>query len=142
MSGRCALRAAIALLLGILVLPAQPARAEPPAQVEAGATLAVLAGDVQVSFGGGPFHPAEDGTTLAVGDRVRTGPASHALLTYFDGSTTQLEPETEIAIRRVEADAGQQTFFVSLGLSAGTLWNRVSQLLGFGAQFEVGGQTA
>ena len=65
-----------------------------------GATLSVLAPPVEVSSGGGAYTPANDGMTLGPGDQVRTTGAGVALLTFFDGSETQLTPDTEVAIQQ------------------------------------------
>lgn len=54
--------------------------------------LTVLAGLAEVAKRQAPFLLAADGTVLAFDDRVRTGERSHALITFYDGSTIELEP--------------------------------------------------
>ena len=68
-------------------------------QTSAGATLTVLATPVEVASGNGPFAAARNGQILQVGDQVRTGAGGVALLTYFDGSETQLTPETQVQLQ-------------------------------------------
>jgi hypothetical protein len=69
-----------------------------------GATLTVLAAPVQVALG--PFADytdAQDSQLLHAGDLVRTGPGGLALLTYFDGSESQLDGSSELRIDLMEA---------------------------------------
>src|SRR6266699_3456150 len=68
-------------------------------QASTGATLSVLAPPVEVASGGGAFGAARNAQTLQVGDQVRTGVGGVALLTYFDGSETQLTPETQVQLQ-------------------------------------------
>src|SRR3979409_2671662 len=64
----------------------------------AATTITIISGDIQVRHGAGSFAPANDGDVLTAGDTVRTGDAARAVLTYFEGSTVSLEPNTELAI--------------------------------------------
>jgi len=60
-------------------------------------TLSVLSGEVQVRGpGSDAWVLAEDGITVEAGGRVKTTADSHALLTFFEGSTVKLEPNTDI----------------------------------------------
>src|SRR5579864_8235771 len=68
-------------------------------QVASGATLSVLAADVEVSTGGA-FGPARDGMTVGPGDQIRTSNGGVALLTFFDGSETQLTPDSQVQIQQ------------------------------------------
>src|SRR5437763_1574624 len=92
---RATLRALCVLAANVLV----PGRvATVVAQVGSGATLSVLAAGVDVSPQGGGFSTAADGQTLRPGDQVRTDASGVALLTFFDGSETQLTPSTELTV--------------------------------------------
>src|SRR5438093_1394530 len=65
----------------------------------ASTTVTVISGDVEVRHGAtGSFVSATDGEVLVAGDAVRTGDGSRAILTYFEGSTVSVEPNTELAI--------------------------------------------
>src|ERR1700704_5747656 len=57
-----------------------------------GATVRVLSVPVEVATTepGASFTPAIDGQTVFEGDTVRTGPGGMALVTFFDGSESQL----------------------------------------------------
>ncbi len=85
------------------------ASAAPPAQAGAGATLTILAGQVEVDTAGtGTYEPAQDGQALKAGDAVRTLSDGVALVTFFDGSETQLGNDGDLRID----DATQQRIAV------------------------------
>lgn len=94
------------------------------AQAASGATLLVLSAPVEVANGrSGAYRPARDGESLAAGDQVRTGPGAAALLTFFDGSETQLGADTELVLERAQSGGGG----ISLAQVAGVTVNRVQQ---------------
>jgi hypothetical protein len=95
-------------------------------QVANGATLSVLATPVEVASGGGGFTAARDGMTLGPGDQVRTTGGGVALLTFFDGSETQLTPDTQVAIQQAASSGGSPQIGVSQIL--GTTVDRVQRL--------------
>jgi hypothetical protein len=75
------------------------------AELPTGATLTVLADPVEVSPASaaeGTFLPAVPGQSLAAGDIVRTGDSGLALLTFFDGSESQLSAGSEVQIEQAE----------------------------------------
>src|SRR5919202_1542197 len=93
------------LLPLVALLP--PASAAPQLQGST-ATLTIVGGRVEVQApGAGGFAPGSDGQVVAVGGRVRTGPDGRAVLTFFDGSTATHDPDTEIALSRVQPSGGQ-----------------------------------
>jgi hypothetical protein len=101
----------IALLItGVPLAP--PARA----QVTVGATLTILAPSVDVSVRGAPFGAATPAQTLGMGDQVRTGPTGVALLTFFDGSETQLTSDSLVEIE-APPSGGLTSVFLALGTS-------------------------
>ena len=53
-------------------------------------TLVVLRGNVQLQRAGAALETVTADTPVRVGDLVRTGASSYAVVTYFDGSTTEL----------------------------------------------------
>ena len=70
-------------------------------------TLSVLSGQVQIKPAAAQsWLPAINGQTLTVGDAVKTLASSHALITYFEGSTTEIDPDTELAITKLNKDPG------------------------------------
>jgi hypothetical protein len=77
---------------------------------------------------------------LAIGDRVLTGPEARALLTFLDGTTVTVEPESEVRIAAAEVtDSGSS---VSIQILAGTVWGRVSGLFDRGSTVTLESNTA
>ena len=136
------MKQATALVLALALLIA-PAGARPASAQQAQATLTILAGSVTHQPAAGPpgaFAPATDGMDLANGDRIRTGPDSTALVTFADGSTVTVQPDTEIAINRVGGGARPPRTAIQIIL--GTVWARVVRLLDPQAEFALEGQNA
>ncbi|MEX2229833.1 MAG: hypothetical protein WEB13_09375 [Dehalococcoidia bacterium] len=64
--------------------------------IGAQSTLTVLAGTVAVREAGTDFAAAADGQLIGPRVAIRTGPDSHAVLTYVDGTTVTIEPDSEL----------------------------------------------
>ena len=93
------------------------------AEMPIGATLKVLAGPVEVEVAQTQsFVAAMDGQMLTQGDVVRTGPGGLALLTFFDGSESQLGAESTVQIERAEATPAPQ---IALLQTSGVTMNHV-----------------
>ena len=124
-----------ALVLGSLV--AVPFFRKPPTAYSLvdETTLLVLQGDVQVQRAGQDYQKVTDDTIVRVGEKVRTGPESFAVVTYFDGSTTSLDPDTEITLNKLDKLPGGQAS-ISLNQEVGNSWNRVEKLVGANSRFE------
>ncbi|HLI28898.1 MAG TPA: FecR family protein [Chloroflexota bacterium] len=103
------------------------------------AALTVISGQVRAQPpGAASFRPAADGQVLPSGSRVRTAANSWATLTFFDGTTITLDPDSEVVLAHVEpaADA-PDGLLLTLQLSAGRIWAQVSSLFDRGSSFEV-----
>jgi hypothetical protein len=109
---------------------------QPPSRFVERSTLSILRGVGEYSEQArGPIVAAVDGQEVAVGDRLITGPDSNAVLTFFEGSTFTLTPNTDIVVERLQGDATSRDF--SLRLNVGTIWARVVSLVSPSARFEV-----
>src|SRR5918992_3263776 len=107
----------LALALG--VTPGAPRLAF--AQVQDGATMTVLRGQVAVVRGdGSAVQPAPSGTLVRSGDEIRTLTRSGAAITFFAGTEIELGEETTLAIEQAARDGNRidialrQVFGVSL----------------------------
>ena len=123
---------AAAALIGVVLLTAQPAT---PA---AASTLTVFSGGVEEQVGGA-WQPLADGAVLGDGRRLRTNAEGHALLTFPDGSTSSLDPATEILIERLWAGTQRS---VRIRQYSGRLWNDVLTDNRAGARYEVSTEDA
>lgn len=99
-------------------------------------TITVIGGSVSVRHGAaGTFVAAVDGEVLNAGDAVRTADASRAVLTYFEGSTVTIEPNTELAIDAAAAN-GSDTI-VEMTQTIGRTWHVVTKVVTGGSKYEV-----
>src|SRR5262245_35543663 len=72
------------------------------AQVEQGATLTVLRGQVAVVHPDGTaVQPAASGTSVRVGDEIRTISKSGALVTFFTGTEIEMSDDTILVVEQV-----------------------------------------
>ncbi len=123
------LRTIVATLAAIgAVLMSAPAHA----QTGATATLSVLSQTVEwIGGADGARQPARDGMNLAEGDRVKTGAAGHALVTFLDGSTVTVQPGSEVTVK--QADRGRDRSGIRLIIHVGRVWARVARGAGRGS---------
>ena len=112
------------------------------APVEAhSSTVTVLDGSVQVRHAGGQFALITDGDVVARGDTVRTAADSHGVLTFFDGTTVELEPETLITIDDLQASASGDKI-VAISQVIGRTWHVVTHLVSGDSHYDVKTPTA
>jgi hypothetical protein len=105
------------------------------------AILGVLAGEVTIiPPEGGVAKPASNGMTVAVGTRVQTSRKSTALITFVDGSTLTVQPESDVTIKH--ADIGKTRSRVTVGVNVGTVWARVVKLVDAESSFSLQSNTA
>ncbi len=123
---------ALAAAVGMLLLVSQPST---PA---AASTLTVFAGAAEEQVDGS-WRPLTDGASVRQGVRLRTTADGHALLTFPDGSTSSLDPSTEIAIEQLSVGVPRN---VQLRQFSGRLWNDVVTDDRPGSRYEVVTQEA
>jgi hypothetical protein len=111
------------------VLGPAPGLAQSPlATVATAATLTVLGQPVELVRAAGQRTPAASGTSLALGDRVVTGPTGRALITFLDGTTVTVEPRSDVAVQEMDV-GGREQSRIRILIAAGTVWARVANLL-------------
>jgi hypothetical protein len=104
-------------------------------------TLTILSGSVLLRHAGGDFGPAADGTVLVAGDTIKTGAAARAVLTYFEGSTVEMEPDSELTIDAARSDPNGDTIIV-MQQDLGVTWHVVTHLITTGSMYEIHTSTA
>ncbi|HEV8671945.1 MAG TPA: FecR family protein [Candidatus Limnocylindria bacterium] len=103
----------------------------------ASSTVTIISGDIQVRHGAsGSFVTATDGEVLIAGDAVRTGDGSRAVLTYFEGSTVSVEPNSELVVETASALADGSTVVV-MQQNFGRTWHVVTKLIMGNSKYEV-----
>jgi hypothetical protein len=99
-------------------------------------TLVVHDGQVSVQRADGSAAAATSDVTLHVNDRVSTGPDGYASITHVDGSTTAIDPNTELTLQRLDlAPNGMGN--IALHVQRGSVWNRMERLVDSSTRFEV-----
>jgi hypothetical protein len=100
--------------------------------------FSITEGDVFVMKAGvDDWIAAEVGMSLGVGDSIKTGDDSSAEITFFDGSTIELQAGTEIEIAslHISTDTGSTT--ITLEQTIGNTISRVTKLLDPASRYEV-----
>jgi VCBS repeat-containing protein len=100
-------------------------------------TLSAIDGDVSVMEAGtDSWTDGDVGMHLEDGDAVKTGDDSSAEITFFDGSTIELQPGTEVEIDSLDiADSGYTT--ISLEQTIGATISRVMNIVDPQSSYEV-----
>ncbi len=105
-------------------------------------TLSILSGSAEVQRAGeDAWKQGANGMTLASGDRVKTAPDSHAMLTFFEGSTVTLEANTDLQIEQVGYSNEQSTTIV-MKQWLGRTWSRVVRMADPGSHYRIDTPTA
>src|SRR5215212_3673495 len=125
----------LVLMLAVMlpqVLPASLARS----QVAEGATLTVLRVQVAVLRpDGSAIQPAASGTTVFVGDEIRTLNNTGALITFFVGTEIEMGEDTILVVDRVSRQGDR--IDVSLKQAFGSAVHRVATFSDPGSSYRV-----
>jgi len=99
--------------------------------------LSITDGDVLVMKAGADnWTEAQVGMSLEAGDIVKSGDDSNAQITFFDGSTIELEAGTEIEVVALGiSDTGSTT--IKLKQAIGNTISRVEKLVDSASRYEV-----
>ena len=100
--------------------------------------LSITEGNVSVMKAGtDDWIEAEVDMELEVGDTIKTGDDSGAEITFFDGSTMELEAGTEIEILSLDLSCDTGVTTITLTQTIGTTISRVTKLLDPASSYEV-----
>lgn len=103
--------------------------------------LSILDGSASVARGTAAFAPASDGDLVNIGDRVQTAVSSHAMVTFFDGSTLEIEPATTVQIEDASS-AASGALSIRISQTIGRTWASVQKLTRADSKFEIRTPTA
>ena len=117
---------------------AQSATSPSTQEVEsATASLTVIEGQVFVRLAGSEdWQPVAEAVTVAAGDTAKTGADGRAILTFFEGSESVLDPGTEMTVQTLKI-SGDQPFDIKLRLWLGSTWHSVQKFYGSESRYEV-----
>jgi VCBS repeat-containing protein len=100
--------------------------------------LTITEGTVFVmKAGSDDWIEAEVGMSLEEGDNIKTGDDSSAEITFFDGSTVELQPNTEIEIVSLDISADTDSTTITLEQIVGATINRVINIIDPESSYEV-----
>jgi hypothetical protein len=124
----CITAALLLALGGSILLPAILNLVSPHPAMASPCTLSILSGKVEFGKAGwDSWQPSTDGMALTIGTDVRTAADGHAVLTFFEGSTTKLEPGCVVGIRQMEGSDGESARIVVEQL-LGRTWSSVERM--------------
>jgi hypothetical protein len=99
--------------------------------------LNIIRGDVLVMDKDAlSWEKASDGMILESGSRIKTSADADAVLTFTKGTTTKLEPGTDLIVDKIEDSDGAQPYAVILKQQSGRTWNQVDKA-GGKASFQI-----
>jgi hypothetical protein len=101
------------------------------------ASLSKAAGDVSVSNDGDSWTGAHVGMSLDTGDGIKTGDNSTAQITFLDGSTIDLQANTEIDIVSLEISSETGSKTITLDQIIGDTISRVTHLVDPESSYEI-----
>jgi len=105
--------------------------------------LAQIDGVVEIMpAGSDTWQPALAGWRVKAGDRVRTSLLSAATLIFFDGSTTDLQAETEITVVQTSSHRDGTGKVIVLRQTLGQTYNHAQSLSDRQSRFEIETPTA
>ena len=117
---------ALTILLATILAGCGQASSTPPALT----ILSITEGNVFVmKVGTDSWTEATVEMSLEVGDTIKTGDDSGAEITFFDGSTIELEAGTQIEIASLDSSPDTDTKTITLMQTIGTTVSRVTKLL-------------
>jgi hypothetical protein len=100
------------------------------------ATLAVLNAAIEGSRSGGGFVPALDGEIFATGDLVRANVDGRAVLTFFDGSSLSVDPDSQVKVLALNRLANEG-IGVTIEQTLGRSWSAVQKLKTPDSRYEI-----
>jgi len=143
MSKRAVIVVVLAISLALAALGCTPAAA--PSTTEPTPTVSTefsiltgLSGSVTVlPTGSTIWTEAQVGMNLTSGDRLSTGANSSALITFFEGSTIELQSDTEVGIEELTTTLETQSTAISLEQTIGNTRSRVEKLIDPISRYEI-----
>jgi PKD repeat protein len=106
------------------------------------ATLSVITEDVFLQReGSNSWETVEQRAILEEKDWVKTSSTGRAVITFFEGSSTEIEPDTIVCIEELLSTTEGSTT-VKLNQQVGSTWNRVARLADPASRFEVATSSA
>jgi hypothetical protein len=136
--GKFGLSIAVSLVIFLLgVYFFLPSFSRPALSFPLSTTLTVISDDVFVKKGdSGNWEKIAKEASLEEGNWVKTSSEGRAVITFFEGSSTEIEPNTIVCLQEIFSAIKGSTV-VMLDQQTGRTWNRVEKLFDPASRFEV-----
>jgi hypothetical protein len=118
----------------VVILGADGVRRE---NLEFCATAVAITGQVTAMSASAGNRSLEVGMQLTDGDHVVTGPSARATLSFPDGSSIVVGPDSEFAIKLLEYSRGGSWRARSFSLLHGEVWARVGRAFGHDSELRI-----
>lgn len=132
------MRRELALVLALIILAGLPSGG---CDGNSASTLTILSITDSAVFvmqaGTDDWVEAEVGMSLEVGDVIKTGDDSSAEITFFDGSTVELQLGTEVEIASLDMSAGTGSTTITIEQAIGATISRVVNTVDPASKYEV-----
>jgi hypothetical protein len=100
--------------------------------------VSTVSGEVMVmKAGAGTWSQVSPGMVLEIGDRIKTGSASNAVITFFEGTTIELAADTEVAVAELGIAEGTGSTAIKLQQQIGKTTSRVQKLVDPASRYEI-----
>jgi hypothetical protein len=100
--------------------------------------VSTVSGEVMVmKAGASTWSEVSTGTALGPGDRIKTGPSSNAVITFFEGSTIELAADTEVGVAELGVAEMTGSTAIKLRQQIGKTTNRVKKLVDPASRYEI-----
>jgi hypothetical protein len=134
---KIAVPAAIGLVLVIAAGFSAYHGSSPLSVLTAPCTLTTYGGTIEIlQPDAASWEEGIDGITLTAGARLKTGTDASALLTFFDGSTLNMEPGTDVEILQM-VPGGDKAVTIVLKQRVGRSWSHVVKMADAGGRYEI-----
>jgi hypothetical protein len=100
--------------------------------------VSVVRGEVMVMKAGADnWSQVSPGMALGLGDRIKTGPGSNAVITFFEGTTIELAADTEVGVAELGVVEGTGSTTIKLRQEIGKTTSRVQKLVDPASRYEI-----
>ena len=100
--------------------------------------LSIVGGNVEIQQPGATgWNNGKEGITLETGDKVKTDPGAIATITFFDGSTIELNSSTEVSLDKLLSKSSTSPKTIKIGQTIGETSSSVVKLVDPASRYEV-----
>jgi hypothetical protein len=104
--------------------------------------LSIVEGNVLIQkIGSSNWNTGKEGTTLQAGDKIKTDTAARATVTFFDGSTIDLNSGTEISLDELLSKSSTTPKTIKIGQTIGETGSNIIKLVDPASRYEIDTQS-